>query len=148
MHFVVQLHVVRIVSRNVRKAPRRNGVGRNVLIALLRCERRRVCLTAGQRHIKWRERCSTVHELTVDVDGQTSIVLEAGIPVALLVPENGDQRAMIGQIFDGEIRPIARHQRANLQPVVQCGDYANQIAEYVVDVSRMKVVFAVVDAQT
>jgi hypothetical protein len=51
---------------------------------------------------------------------------------------------MIWKIFNSEVSPIIRHKRPKLKSVVQSCDNSNEIRKEVVEISRMKVVFAMI----
>lgn len=63
---------------------------------------------------------------------------------AILVPDERKQRAMVGQVLDGEVRPIGGYQWLKDENVSKCWYYAEQISEDIIEVRRMQVVLAMV----
>ena len=82
-----------------------------------------------------------VDEGAVLEDGEPGAV---GVVAAVLVPEDGEERAVVGEGFDGEVGPVAWDEGLEFESVVEGGDDADQVGEDVVEVGGVEVVLAVV----
>lgn len=63
---------------------------------------------------------------------------------AIFVPDKGHERAVVWQIFDEEIGPIARNKGPHLKSVVEGWDDTEKICETIVEICGVEVVLAVV----
>lgn len=71
---------------------------------------------------------------------------EVGVVGSGLVPKDGDELAMVREVFYGEVAPVAWDERKKFQSIIQCWNDADEVGIQVVNVCRVKIVLAVISS--
>lgn len=83
---------------------------------------RRLCCVEWQSDIDRTELALVMEQRSIGVDAKPSRAVAVGsiaVMCAVLVPNEAKQRPMIGEVFDGEVRPIARHKWLEHQGIAE-----------------------------